>query len=560
MKIVLVLLGLFFISSYALDEWVIQLKNGQDPEMFAIENGMTFKKTVPHLKGYYLFTSSPTNRLHISSLNDPNVKFIQRQVPQKRYTRKKKLIMGKSGDPLYSSQWHLHSVPGVSVNAHVAWNMGLTGKGVVIGVVDDGLQHRHPDLQPNYDSRHSWDFNQNNGDPSPGGRDGHGTSAAGVAAAARNNGHCGSGVAPEATIVGLKAIAAPVTDYVEALALSHFRNIIDIYSCSWGPMDDGEDLAGPGHITQNMLKNSVENGRKGKGSIFVWAGGNGRQNSDNCNYDGYANSPYTIAIGALDHTGKQSYYSEDCAALMAVTPSSGAGKGITTTDLMGYQGYSSGECTNGFGGTSSATPLAAGIIALLLQKNPALTKRDVEHVLAKGATKVDPWNRDWHTNNRGYHHNHHYGFGNLVIPKLLDVLKHHTLVPKEKTFKTKTYTFKNNNLIPNIAGKPWKYDIITGGTGITFIEHVMLSIKINHPKRGEAAITLHSPEGGSSRLSEKHNDNHKNFPYGGWTFSTVRHWGESHADGKWTISIQDAVANNRYYGYVDSFSLEIRGY
>lgn len=67
-------------------------------------------------------------------------------------------------------------------------------------------------------------------------------------------------------------------------------------------------------------------GRFGKGNIYVWAAGNGRENGDSCAFDGYASSIYVNPIGSINHLGEQSWYSEGCASLMAVTPSSGAMK------------------------------------------------------------------------------------------------------------------------------------------------------------------------------------------------------------------------------------------
>ena len=60
-------------------------------------------------------------------------------------------------------------------------------------------------------------------------------------------------------------------------------------------------------------------GRNGKGSIHVWASGNGGWSYDSCAADGYASSIYTIAVGSADQKGEQAGYDEDCAAKMAVT-------------------------------------------------------------------------------------------------------------------------------------------------------------------------------------------------------------------------------------------------
>lgn len=64
-------------------------------------------------------------------------------------------------------------------------------------------------------------------------------------------------------------------------------------------------------------------GRQGFGSIFVVASGNGGQHNDNCNYDGYANSIYTVTIGAVDEEGRMPFYAEECASMLAVTFSGG---------------------------------------------------------------------------------------------------------------------------------------------------------------------------------------------------------------------------------------------
>ena len=96
-------------------------------------------------------------------------------------------------------------------------------------------------------------------------------------------------------------IADYTTDAQEAQGLSYKNDLNQIYSNSWGPNDDGRRLEKPGRLTLSAMLDSVTNGRDGKGSIYVWAGGNGKSAGDNCNYDGYANSRFTIAIGAVDY-------------------------------------------------------------------------------------------------------------------------------------------------------------------------------------------------------------------------------------------------------------------
>ncbi|EDO25689.1 predicted protein, partial [Nematostella vectensis] len=101
----------------------------------------------------------------------------------------------------------------------------------------------------------------------------------------------------------------------------------------------------------------IKKGRRGLGSIFVWATGNGGRYNDYCNCDGYITSIYTISIGAINDKGKSPWYAENCPSTLGVTYSSGQTNGpdlqIVTTDLHH-------KCTKEHTGTSAAAPLAAG--------------------------------------------------------------------------------------------------------------------------------------------------------------------------------------------------------
>lgn len=96
-------------------------------------------------------------------------------------------------------------------------------------------------------------------------------------------------------------------------------------------------------------------GRNGKGSIFVWASGNGGRDHDNCNCDGYTNSIYSLSISSATEHGHVPWYSEACSSTLASTYSSGAvgERQVVTTDLKH-------SCTSSHTGTSASAPLAAG--------------------------------------------------------------------------------------------------------------------------------------------------------------------------------------------------------
>ncbi len=264
-------------------------------------------------------------------------------------------------DPLYGQQWNLLSAAGgmqltpanVAADAG-AWGLGspACGEGGVIVVVDNGVAFAHPDIAVNYNASFSANYN-GDGPPSQNSGDSHGTSVAGVAVAAPNH-YCGVGVCPSCQFGAVKLIAGPSTDYTESQALNMMPSLAAVYQNSWGPVDDGHTMTGPGVVTRATLTQNAARGRGGKGSVYVWAAGNGARNGDNANYDGYANSRLVIAVGAVDFSGRRASYSEPCACLRVSSPSSGvSGRGLVATAQLPNGLYG---CTLAFGGTSGAAP------------------------------------------------------------------------------------------------------------------------------------------------------------------------------------------------------------
>jgi kexin len=162
--------------------------------------------------------------------------------------------------------------------------------------------------------------------------DQHGTRCAGEIAAAKND-LCGLGVAYGAKVAGLRILSGQITDVDEAAALNYRFQDNHIYSCSWGPPDDGQSMDAPKGVVLDAMKNGIKNGRSGLGSIYVFATGNGGSQDDDCNFDGYTNSLYTVSIGAIDRAGRHPYYSEACSAQLAVTYSNGGGSAIVSISL-----------------------------------------------------------------------------------------------------------------------------------------------------------------------------------------------------------------------------------
>ncbi|TAG09518.1 MAG: hypothetical protein EAZ42_06650 [Verrucomicrobia bacterium] len=472
-------------------------------------------------------------------------------------------------DPLVNSQWHLKktasSQAGTDVNIENAWKYGeaagVLGTGIRIGIVDDGMETTHPDLSSNADTTNDKDWNGNDSNPSPEVGDDHGTACAGNAAARGNNNIGVAGSAPQATLVGMRLIAGAATDAQEAQAMAYLPDLIQIKSNSWGPADTGKLLEAPGPLTLSALENSCLTGRSGRGSIFVWAGGNGGHLQDNSNYDGYANSIYTIAIGAIDSRGNRSYYSEPGSNIIVCAPSDGnnSALGITTVDRSGSLGYntatstSGGDYTDDFGGTSSATPTAAGIIALMLEKNPNLGWRDVQEILIRSAAKFKPTDPDWVTNSAGLQFNHDFGAGLIDATAAVNLATTWLNLPAQVSVVSSQTAL--NLTIPesNPNGLVRSFDLSASDIRV---EHVTLTLNASHTARGDLQISLISPSGMISRLAEVRSDTGDH--YSNWKFSSVRNWGEL-STGQWTLRIADRGTRNNVGGTLNSVQLQIFG-
>lgn len=539
------------------EDWAMRLTPGENPDHLAISMGAENLGQIGLLANTYLFRFPGTRTRDQSSATrdrlkkESRVEWYEQQEARWRFPRD----IRKPDDPLFPDQWHLENTGqsgniGEDVNVIPAWNMGFTGEGVVIGIVDDGLQYEHPDLEMNYRDDLSYDFNGNDADPAPSVYyDSHGTSAAGVAAA-RDNDTCGVGAAYRASLAGLRLIAMENTDADEADCLSFRRDAIHIYSNSWGPDDDGQRLEGPGPLAAAVLEEGIKKGRGGLGSLYVWAAGNGLRRGDNINYDGYANSRFTIAVGAVDHNGQQSDYSEPGAAMLVTAPSdSGYSSGIVTTDLMGRNGYSSDDCRDNFGGTSSSAPLVAGIVALMSEANPNLSWRDVQHILIKSAVRNDPGDEDWTINAAGLHVSHKYGFGRADAAAAVALA---SLWPKSPDVISFSY---GPEIVDQIV--PDSTDGITSVITVKQnlkLEHVEVVFNADHADRGHLQVVLTSPSGTQSVLAESHRDSHSD--YDNWTFMTVRHWDES-SYGDWTLTVTDLTYGTQ--GVYESWELILHG-
>ncbi|GAB4530325.1 MAG: hypothetical protein Tsb0014_12930 [Pleurocapsa sp.] len=459
-------------------------------------------------------------------------------------------------DPLFSLQWHLNSVGqsggtiGEDINVLGAWQIA-TGDDVVIGIVDDGLQYTHPDLKNQYLASLSYDFAKNDSDPAPLSSQFHGTAVAGIAAAEGNNEIGISGVAYNADLAGLKIVTTQLNqnalDAQLAAALSYKNQDIDIYNNSW---ELSQPLIPLGESTANAIKNGIKDGRDGLGSIYVFGAGNDGATEGNVNYNAFANSRYTIAVGEIDANGVKTSSSNPGASLLI---SAYGGDGIVTTDLLGEKGLnldlSESTLDNDYtqlSGTSAATPIVSGVVALMLEANPNLTWRDVQHILVGTAKRNDPDHSDWIYNGAGFFVNHDYGFGAIDAEAAVEAAADWQPLPWQSRVSYATEEESFSGLISSRVSNPatplgtTDYFSIPEEEDIN-LEWVEVDISPYAYSRSTAdaldpdvELILTSPSGTKSILSQNPSSV-SNSAANNWTFTTARHWGES-SEGRWTLT------------------------
>lgn len=523
------------------NQFVVKAKPGSDVHALAQQWGARVVGQHEWDRSYYVIeAASPIDALRIgnAAFERGEVAQVHAQFAQQKTTRQ------IPNDPQFGNQWHLRNtgqgggMVGHDINVEPLWNFtgnSRLGAGVNVGIVDNRVESGHSDLSPNLRADRSLWLTGTAGS--------HGTSVAGLVAARGNNSIGVTGVAPRASLAGISLLNQSMNDSVEAQALTHHFNTmvggqfdgIHVYNNSWGPADNGT-RRGPGPLVQAALANAVVNGRNGRGNIYVWAGGNGG-NVDNVNYDGYANSRYTIAVGATTNQGVRASYSERGASLLVNAMGSGGTRDIVTTE-------SGNTYTTSFGGTSAASPIVAGVVALMLEANPNLGWRDVQHILVRSSRQTDPTNPNWITNGAGLRHNDFYGFGTVDAVAAVNMASTWTNVaPAISTSATANV----NQLIQDGSGSlnnPVFGAPVVSSINITsqlVIEHVEVVFNTSGGYGGDLEVLLTSPMGTQSLLATLHPHG---AAYNNWVFMSVKHWGEL-SQGTWTLRVRDGWASDQ---------------
>jgi kexin len=426
------------------------------------------------------------------------------------------------GDPIFMTQWHILNTqqPGHDLNVTGVWMQGITGNGSITSVIDDGIDMYSNDLKDNYFAPGSCDYNNPGPEPKPRlSDDHHGTRCAGEIAAGRND-VCGVGMAYDGQVSGIRILSEAISDEDESAAINFGFQDNQIYSCSWGPPDDGKTMDAPNTLIHRAIVNGVQRGRGGLGSVFVFAAGNGAAAGDNCNFDGYTNSIYSVTVGGIDREGHHPYYSEHCSAQLVVAYSSGPQDGIHTTDV------GPDSCSYSHGGTSAAGPLVAGTIALALSIRPNLSWRDIQHLCVQTALPLHLDDGSWQQTEIGKNFSHTFGYGKVDAWRLVEAAKDFTPVKAQAWFHSPWLSVQHPIPEGNVglaSSFEITQDILTKAN-LERLEHVTVTMNVDHTCRGDLSVDLKSPSGVVSHLSTVRPKDEDESGYIDWTFMSVAHW------------------------------------
>jgi subtilisin family serine protease len=279
-----------------------------------------------------------TNEALAEAAASPAVEYVERDAAVRSFAT--------PNDTLWGEQWGPLMVDGPE-----AWNAATGSPGIVVAVLDTGIDGTHPDLQsslvPGYDFV--------NGDSDASDDQGHGTASAGIIAARTNNGRGQAGICWRCSLMPVKVLDANGSGSTSVVAagivwaVDHGARVI---SLSLGGEDSTQTLS-------DAVAYAV-----GKGVILVASAGN--SGNSNLNYP----AAYEGVIAVAGTTATDELYSWSNFGPWVHVAAPGCN----------VAAYLNGEYVN-FCGTSSAGPIVAGIAALALSAKPAASRAEIENAL-----------------------------------------------------------------------------------------------------------------------------------------------------------------------------------
>ncbi|NES96889.1 MAG: S8 family serine peptidase [Desertifilum sp. SIO1I2] len=440
-------------------------------------------------------------------------------------------------DPLYPQQWYLQHAGGsqLALNSHIdverAWDITRGVRSVVVAVTDDAIDLNHPDLQGIGKIVAPRDFKDQDFLPLPiSSEENHGTACAGLCVA-EENGQGMVGVAPGCALMPIRTTGFLDDESIEQIFSWASSRGAAVISCSWGPAAVNFPLS----LRQSAaLNRAATQGRQGKGCVIVFAAGNAnRPVNGTINEQGWPNNvlrgstrwlvgfavhPDAIAVSASTSLGQKAAYSNWGNGISVCAPSNNAppgmwlqqtgyiptppavtgtlpGLGMLTTDRAGAAGYSSGDYTSEFGGTSSACPIVAGVAALVLSANPDLTAAQVKQILQQTADKIVDTSADPQFgfskgtyNEAGY--SEWFGYGKVNAFRAVSAARQMFMgMPSV----ARRLTLQNNARINLVDNNPQGVTSAIAVSDTGQLRDLQVSVDVEHSFLGDLEIYLLSP-------------------------------------------------------------------
>ncbi len=487
--------------------------------------------------------------------------------------------MTTPSDPLYLKQWHFPLIGDIET----IWNE-YSGKGVHVGVYDTGVEYTHEDLAGNYDASLHFTYDGVVYDPVPIDKTAaHATSVAGLIGAVMGNGLGGTGVAWGVTITGVDYLdRVQLESYEVNFAALDWAAKFDIMSNSWGV---GSDFGGEWNLSYSFSTASLFNehyqtvaqtGRNGLGTVIVQAAGNDHMDA---NGSGLNASRFTATIAATDKFGNAEYYSNYGAGILVTAPAAGV-----TTDVSGKGGYNYRDSTTNpvdytsqFNGTSAATPVVSGVVALMLDANPDLGWRDVHNILALSAShtgssfgsegagfEVGAWEsgsgKQWNGGGSLYHLSYGYGmvdaFAAVRMAEAWLMMSDRAATSGNELTASGAYSGSAVAIPDYQEGLPGQVSLAAEVSKNVAIETAMVTIELSHSAASDLEIGLQAPDGRIfPLLALGYGDALMDDGFS-WTFEVAGLRGYDSA-GTWKLVVKDAAAED--IGTVSAFSIDFYG-